>query len=117
RRAGAALGDACSGRPGSAEARLPTASRPGTRGANANTFPTGKPGSELGPPYLARLADEIAGAVLEAREALAPAWVTYGAGRCALAAHRHYWAEEAGRFACGYNPDAPAGATVPGPPA
>ena len=46
-------------------------------------------------------------AILEARESLAPAWVTYGTGRCALAANRDLWDAEAGRFAVGYNPGRP----------
>ncbi len=63
-----------------------------------------RPGCELIAPYLARLAVEIGDAVLEARDALEPAFVSYGSGRCGLATNRDLWDEEAGRFACGYNP-------------
>jgi hypothetical protein len=80
--------------------------------ANAGSQNAGKPGADLGPAYLARLADEIVAAVVEARASLAPSWITYGAGRCALAANRDYWDEAAGRFACGTNPDAIADDTV-----
>ncbi|MFN0154904.1 MAG: neutral/alkaline non-lysosomal ceramidase N-terminal domain-containing protein [Gaiella sp.] len=81
-------------------------------GANTNSRLGGKPGTELIAPYLDRLAVSIGDAVLEARLALRPAFVSYGTGRCGLAANRDLWDPEAGRFACGYNPDAPADDTV-----
>jgi len=40
------------------------------------------------------------------------AWVTYGTGRSSLAVNRDFWDADAGRFACGYNPGAPADDTL-----
>ena len=81
-------------------------------GANVNSQLADKPGGELIAPYIEHLTEQIGSAIVEAKEALAPAWVTYGAGRCALATNRDFWDEEAGRFAAGYNPDGPADDTV-----
>ena len=81
-------------------------------GANVNSQLTDKPGSELIPPYIEHLTERIGAAIVEAREGLAPAWVTYGTGRCALATNRDLWDAKAERFACGYNPDAPADDTL-----
>jgi len=81
-------------------------------GANINSQLADKPGGALIEPYLRHLIEQLSAAILEAREALAPAWVTYGTGRCALAANRDLWDAEAGRFAVGYNPDAPADDTL-----
>ena len=38
--------------------------------------------------------------------------MTYGYGRCGLAINRDFWDEDAGRFACGYNPGVPADDTL-----
>ena len=81
-------------------------------GANVNSQLTDKPGAELIPPYIEHLTEQIGDAIVEARDGLAPAWVTYGTGRCALATNRDLWDPEAERFACGYNPDAPADDTL-----
>lgn len=81
-------------------------------GANVNTRLTDKPGGDLVAPYLERLVAEIVGAIAEARERATPAWITYGYGRCALAANRDYWAADLGRYVCGYNPAAPADDTL-----
>ncbi|HUQ23161.1 MAG TPA: neutral/alkaline non-lysosomal ceramidase N-terminal domain-containing protein [Gaiellaceae bacterium] len=81
-------------------------------GANVNSQLTDKPGSDLIEPYIEELTTRLADAIVEAREALAPAWVTYGAGRCALATNRDFWDEDAQRFAAGYNPGAPADDTL-----
>ena len=81
-------------------------------GANNNSQLTDLPGTELIRPYLEHLTEQIGAAILEARDAAAPAWVTYGTGRCALAANRDFWDAEAGRFAAGYTPDAPADDTL-----
>jgi hypothetical protein len=81
-------------------------------GANVNSQLTDKPGVELIPPYIEHLTRQIGDAIVEAREGLAPAWVTYGTGRCALATNRDLWDPDAERFACGYNPDAPADDTL-----
>lgn len=81
-------------------------------GANLNSQLTDKPGGELIPPYIQHLTDQIGEAIVEARGALAPAWATYGTGRCGLATNRDLWDAEAERFACGYNPDVPADDTL-----
>jgi hypothetical protein len=81
-------------------------------GANVNSQLTEKPGSELIEPYIEHLTDELGAAILEAREAATPAWVTYGTGRCALATNRDLWDGAAERFACGFNPHVPADDTL-----
>ncbi len=81
-------------------------------GANVNSRLDGYLGAELIRPYLARLADQVTRAIEEARESLAPAWLTFGQGRCQLARNRDYWDEEAQRFVCGYNPGASADDTL-----
>src|SRR5206468_2243608 len=73
--------------------------------ANANSQVGDVPGAALIKPYLQELAERIAEAVNAARAELAPAWISYAYGRCALAKNRDYWDEAAKRFACGYNPD------------
>src|SRR6187402_125073 len=60
-------------------------------GANVNSQLTDKPGGELIQPYIDHLTEQISAAILEARAALAPAWVTWGTGRCALATNRDLW--------------------------
>ena len=67
-------------------------------------------------PFLARLTDQIASAIEAARAALAPAWITWGQDRCALAVNRDYWDAAKERWACGFNPDLPADDTLPGRP-
>lgn len=79
---------------------------------NAGSQVADKPGGEFGAAYRARLADEITGAIEEARAKLAPAWITYGQGRCNLAANRDFWDSEASHWVCGYNPDGAADDTV-----
>jgi hypothetical protein len=74
-------------------------------GANTNSWLEGRPGTDLIASYIARLTEQVCEAVLEARSNLAEAYVTYGQGRCGLAANRDFWDAEAGHFACGYNPD------------
>jgi hypothetical protein len=81
-------------------------------GANVNSRLAGVPGAELIQPYLAQLTDQVTRAIEEAREALVPAWLTFGQGRCELAHNRDFWDTEAQRFVCGYNPGAPADDTL-----
>ena len=81
-------------------------------GANANSQLADKPGIEMIQPYLDALADHIADAILEARTTGVECFLTYGYGRCGLATNRDFWDEDAGRFACGYNPGAPADDTL-----
>ena len=81
-------------------------------GANTNSRLEGKPGAELIAPYLEHLAHRSADAVVEARDGVTEAFVTYGNGRCGLAANRDFWDAEAERLACGYNPDGAADDTL-----
>ena len=70
------------------------------------------PGGDLIAPYLASLAQKLAGIVRDAQETIAPATIVYGTGRCALAAHRDYRDEASGQFVCGFNPTGDADDTV-----
>jgi hypothetical protein len=70
------------------------------------------PGGELIAPYLASLGETIAELVRQATQELAPAILTYGRGRCSLAAHRDLWAAASGQWVCGYNPAGPADDTL-----
>ncbi len=81
-------------------------------GANVNTKLADRPGGDLVGPYLDQLVDEVAVTINTARERVAPAWITYGYGRCSLAANRDLWAADIGRYVCGYNPAGPADDTV-----
>jgi hypothetical protein len=71
-----------------------------------------RPGGELIGPYLAALAGKLAGLVNEALAAVRPATIVYGAGRCALAAHRDFRDDVGGQFVCGFNPQGSADDTV-----
>ncbi len=77
-----------------------------------NSQITDKPGAHLIEPYIDHLTDALGAAIVEARGAMRPAWITYGYGRCAMAANRDFWAPDIGRYACGYNPATPADDTV-----
>lgn len=70
------------------------------------------PGGELIPEYLDHVARRAAELTAQALGRLADVTFTYGVGRCALAAHRDFWDASAGRFVCGFNPQAPADDTV-----
>lgn len=63
------------------------------------------PGGDLIGPYLDGLRDKLIEVTRAAKATLAPATLTYGIGRCNLAAHRDFWDEKAERFVCGFNPD------------
>ena len=82
-------------------------------GANVNSQLKDKPGVELIQPYIEHLTEQISAAILEARDTVAPAWVTYGTGRSALATNRDSLGRRR-RSASprGYNPDAPADDTL-----
>lgn len=80
--------------------------------ANIDSHLPHLPGGECAQPFLDHLARQIGDAIAEARHALAPAWITWGAGKCTLAANRDYWDAEAGIFVCGYNPDVAADDTL-----
>lgn len=79
---------------------------------NANSFLVDRPGGELIKPYLLSLGEQISEAVLAARATMAPAWITYGYGRSALATNRDYRDTERQLYACGYNPGGPADDTL-----
>ena len=81
-------------------------------GANTNSRLEDRPGGELIAPYLERLTAAVCDAVVEAQATASEAFVTYGQGRCGLAANRDFWDGEAGRYACGYNPEGPADDTL-----
>lgn len=70
------------------------------------------PGGELIGPYLDRLARQLADLAVAAKSTVAPATITFGQGRCSLAAHRDFWDKQAGRFVCGFNPAGPADDTL-----
>ncbi len=99
-----ALRSSVLGRTGLGEAELLIQLSHTHAGANTNSLLTDKPGTEAIAPYLESLAVDIGDAVLEARSRLVPAFVSYGTGRCSLAANRDLWDPAAERFACGYNP-------------
>ena len=75
--------------------------------ANINTALPQLPGGEEAQPFLDYLARAIGDAIQEARAAAAPAWITWGYGKCTLARNRDYWDADAASFACGFNPDGP----------
>jgi len=70
------------------------------------------PGGDLIPGYLRSVAERATSLVNEALSRLAPADITYGNGRCNLAAHRDFWDAERQLWACGFNPAGPADDTV-----
>ena len=70
------------------------------------------PGGELIEPYLQSLAEKLATACSAAQHHMRAVAITYGTGRCQLAANRDYWDDEHQLFACGFNPDTPADDTL-----
>lgn len=70
------------------------------------------PGGELIAPYLAELSAKLTRLVRQALDDLAPAMITYGTGRCSLAAHRDLWDEASGQWVCGFHPQGFADDTV-----
>ncbi len=79
---------------------------------NANSLLTDRPGGDLIKPFLARLTEQIGDAIIEASQSMSPAWIAWGYGKCSLAANRDHWDAEAGRWACGYNPERTADDTL-----
>lgn len=71
-----------------------------------------RPGGDLIAPYLERLAEQSSTLVAEARTRARPTTLTYGAGKCSLAANRDFRDDVGGRFVCGFNPGGPADDTV-----
>lgn len=81
-------------------------------GASVNSQLTDRQGGDLIEPYLERLIASITEAIRAARAAAEPAWISYGYGRCTLAANRDLWVPELGRYVCGFNPNATADDTL-----
>jgi hypothetical protein len=70
------------------------------------------PGGDLIPEYLERLNSAVAILVTKCRDDLRRATITYGSGRCNLAAQRDFWDAENNQYVCGFNPDGEADDTV-----
>lgn len=84
-----------------------------THGAGLMSLDRGDlPGGELIEPYLRDVAFKCAELVAQALINLTMATITYGSGRCSLAANRDYWDEETKQFVCGFNPNEPADDTL-----
>jgi hypothetical protein len=71
-----------------------------------------QPGGELIPVYLERATRLIGEAIADARASVRSSIITYGTGRCALAANRDFWDEASKQFVCGFNPDRSADDTL-----
>ncbi len=70
------------------------------------------PGGDLIKPYLDSIAAKIHDATHQALASIQPVTISYGTGRCSLAAHRDFWDEKNELFACGFNPREEADDTV-----
>ena len=70
------------------------------------------PGGELIEPYLAELGVKLQDACRQAMENCQPVVMTYGTGRCSMAANRDYWDADRKLYACGYNPEVATDDTV-----
>lgn len=70
------------------------------------------PGGELIPGYLEGLGRLLADTTRRALTRRIPATITYGVGRCSMAANRDYWDSDLSGYTCGFNPDSPADDTV-----
>lgn len=62
------------------------------------------PGGEIIGPYLEQLGRQVAALVAEARDRIEAVTITYGTGRCALAAHRDFHDDDSEQWVCGFNP-------------
>jgi hypothetical protein len=72
----------------------------------------GLPGGDLIPAYLERLGAQATALVGQARRSVQPVTITYGSGRCTLAAQRDFWDADSRQFVCGFNPEGDADDTV-----
>lgn len=70
------------------------------------------PGGDLIPDYLQSLAQNVCEIIKQARSNVTPCYITYGIGRCSLAANRDLWDADSNQFVCGYNPQGQADDTV-----
>lgn len=66
------------------------------------------PGGDLIGGYLDTLADRIAEIIKSARQQVQQATITFGVGRCPLAANRDFPDPQTGQIVCGFNPAGPA---------
>ena len=73
-------------------------------GPNLATTAVDKPGGELLRPYFDSVIEATSAAIVEARGVMQEAWITFGAGRCALAANRDTWDDTSQQWVCGFNP-------------
>ncbi len=92
-------------RAGVQEANLLLATSHTHSSANANTKLGHLPGGARAQDFLDDVADAVGDAIQQARNEQAPAWVTWGMGKCTLATNRDYWDAEEDKFVTGYNPD------------
>jgi hypothetical protein len=81
-------------------------------GAMGSSKRTHLPGGDKIPAYLKLLENQTVAAIQEAKASLEPTWITWGTGRCGMAANRDYWDEQTQSWGCGFNPTAPADDTV-----
>jgi hypothetical protein len=70
------------------------------------------PGGELIAPFLEEVTETLRRTASQAKVAARSATITYGNGRCDMAANRDYWDDRFGSHTCGFNPDTPADDTV-----
>ena len=70
------------------------------------------PGGDLIEPYLADVGVRLQDACRRAIENRQPVVMTYGTGRCSMAANRDYWDADRNLYACGYNPEVAADDTL-----
>jgi hypothetical protein len=92
-------------RAGIPEANLLLATSHTHSSANANTRLSHLPGGDRAQAFLDDMADAVGDAIQQARNEMAPAWVTWGMGKCTLAKNRDYWDADEQMFVTGYNPD------------
>jgi hypothetical protein len=71
-----------------------------------------RPGGERIAPYLDQITEQIVAAIREALDREEPGTLTWGTGRCDLAANRSLRDPDRARFVTGYNPGGPADDTV-----
>jgi hypothetical protein len=62
------------------------------------------PGGDLIPAYLQRLNETVGTLLRQAIDDERPVTVTYGSGRCNLAAHRDFWDVQSEQWVCGFHP-------------
>jgi len=73
---------------------------------------TERPGGEWITPYREQIRERVAATLRELSSQTFRGELTWEKGHCTLATNRDYWLPEENRFACGYNPGAPADTTL-----